>query len=132
MSMFNQLREDFKDDVLNQSVNNNVVYVETDLADDSQRTITLQDATAYTTLGDQLSATVLNEIGDVVNSIGDQVEVNVGDIAANTSNITTNTNNITNLLAGKINIDTSAAAGTIDGDLYAAIVALGWESDVIV
>ena len=33
---------------------------------------------------------------------------------------------------GKISLDTTAAAGTVDGDLYAAIVALGWQSDVIV
>lgn len=31
-----------------------------------------------------------------------------------------------------IPLDTTASAGTIDGDLYSAIVALGWESDVIV
>lgn len=29
-------------------------------------------------------------------------------------------------------LNTSAAAGTVDGDLYAAITALGWESEVIV
>ena len=29
-------------------------------------------------------------------------------------------------------LDTTAASGTTDGDLYAAITALGWESDVIV
>ena len=33
---------------------------------------------------------------------------------------------------GKISLNTAAAAGTTDGDLYAAIVALGWQSDVIV
>lgn len=32
----------------------------------------------------------------------------------------------------KYTLDTSAAAGTTDGDLYAAITALGWESEVIV
>lgn len=32
---------------------------------------------------------------------------------------------------GKISLDTTAAIGTTDGDLYAAIVALGWDSDVI-
>lgn len=32
----------------------------------------------------------------------------------------------------KLELDTTAAAGTTDGDLYAAIVALGWESEVIV
>ena len=33
---------------------------------------------------------------------------------------------------GLLELNTSAAAGTVDGDLYAAIVALGWESEVIV
>lgn len=33
-----------------------------------------------------------------------------------------------NLLLG---LDTTAASGTTDGDLYAAIVALGWQSEVI-
>lgn len=32
---------------------------------------------------------------------------------------------------GRISLDTAAAPGTTDGDLYAAIVALGWQSDVI-
>lgn len=31
----------------------------------------------------------------------------------------------------KLGLDTSAASGTTDGDLYAAIVALGWQSEVI-
>ena len=31
----------------------------------------------------------------------------------------------------KLGLDTTAASGTTDGDLYAAIVALGWESEVI-
>ena len=30
-----------------------------------------------------------------------------------------------------INLDTTAESGTPDGNLYAAIVALGWESEVI-
>lgn len=131
MSLFEDLEENYKDDVLNENVNSNVVYIETDLSDNSQRTITLQDATAYTTLGDQLSASVLNKIGEVVNAIGDQVEFNVTNINANTNRILENTTDITNLKAGKIDLNTSAAAGTIDGELYAAIVALGWESDVI-
>ena len=37
----------------------------------------------------------------------------------------------TNLFSGLVNLDTTAAAGTTDGDLYAAIVALGWQNDVI-
>ena len=31
----------------------------------------------------------------------------------------------------KLELDTTAEAGTTDGDLYAAITALGWESEVI-
>lgn len=31
----------------------------------------------------------------------------------------------------KYTLDTTAASGTTDGDLYAAIVALGWQNDVI-
>ena len=31
----------------------------------------------------------------------------------------------------KCNLNTSAASGTVDGDLYTAITALGWQSDVI-
>lgn len=31
----------------------------------------------------------------------------------------------------KLGLDTTAASGTTDGDLYAAIVALGWQSEVI-
>lgn len=38
---------------------------------------------------------------------------------------------ISNWNNGKLSLDTSAQAGTTDGDLYAAIVALGWDSDVI-
>lgn len=38
---------------------------------------------------------------------------------------------ISNWNEGKLSLDTSAASGTTDGDLYAAIVALGWENDVI-
>lgn len=32
---------------------------------------------------------------------------------------------------GRISLDTTAATGTTDGDLYAALVALGWQNDVI-
>lgn len=38
---------------------------------------------------------------------------------------------ISNWNEGKLSLDTSAASGTTDGDLYSAIVALGWENDVI-
>lgn len=46
--------------------------------------------------------------------------------------IYTNDANIADLLDGLINLNTGAAIGTPDGDLYAAISALGWENDVIV
>lgn len=39
---------------------------------------------------------------------------------------------IDELSNGLLELDTDAVAGTTDGDLYAAITALGWESDVIV
>ena len=42
-----------------------------------------------------------------------------------------NAENVDDLLEGLINLDTTASPGTTDGDLYAAIVALGWASDVI-
>lgn len=38
---------------------------------------------------------------------------------------------ITNLKNGFLPLDTTAATGTVDGDLYAAITALEWEGDVI-
>lgn len=38
---------------------------------------------------------------------------------------------ITNLKNGLLPLDTTAATGTVDGDLYSAITALGWEGDVI-
>lgn len=43
----------------------------------------------------------------------------------------TDITNWDNSYDGKVSLDTSAQAGTTDGDLYAAIVALGWASDVI-
>ena len=43
----------------------------------------------------------------------------------------TDITNWDNSYDGKVSLDTSAQAGTTDGDLYAAIVALGWENDVI-
>lgn len=70
---FTELRTDYKDDELNESVNTNVVFIETDLDSGDTRNISLQDATSYTQMGDQLSASVLNTIGTVVNDIGSHV-----------------------------------------------------------
>lgn len=43
----------------------------------------------------------------------------------------TDITNWDNSYDGKVSLDTSAQTGTTDGDLYAALVALGWENDVI-
>ena len=48
------------------------------------------------------------------------------------SNITTLKNNKVDMTTPLINLDTSAASGTDDAELYDAIVALGWQNDVIV
>lgn len=48
------------------------------------------------------------------------------------SNITTLQNNKVDMTTPLINLDTAAASGTDDAELYDAIVALGWQNDVIV
>lgn len=111
---FTPLKTDYVNDQLNTTVNTNVKYVMTDNGDG---TVSLEDATAYTQQGDSFDASILNNVDATVNAIGTQVTTNTADVA--------------NLLDGKVDINTSASAGTTDGDLYAAIVALGWESDVI-
>lgn len=132
---YTQLKDDYTNDVLNENVNSNVKYI---LTDNGDGTVSLQDATAYTTLGDSLDASVINATNAIVNAIGNQVTQNVADIATNandigahTTAIGANSADIAVLQDGKIDLDTVAAPGTIDGDLYAAIVALGWENDVI-
>lgn len=42
------------------------------------------------------------------------------------------TGNFVDISDALVELNTSAAAGTVDGDLYRAIQALGWESEVIV
>lgn len=111
---FTPLKTDYVNDQLNTTVNTNVKYVMTDNGDG---TVSLEDATAYTQQGDSFDASILNNVDATVNAIGTQVTTNTADVA--------------NLLDGKVDINTSASAGTTDGDLYAAIVALGWENDVI-
>ena len=46
--------------------------------------------------------------------------------------IKTNVSNKVDKSDALLNLDTTQAATTVDGALYAAIVALGWESEVIV
>ena len=125
---YTQLKDDYSNDVLNTVANSNVKYIMTDNGDG---TISLQDATSYTTLGDSLDASVINSTNTVVNAIGNQVTQNVTDIGISASAISTNAADIAVLQEGKINLDTAAAPGTTDGDLYSAITALGWASDVI-
>lgn len=125
---YTQLKDDYTNDVLNENVNSNVKYI---LTDNGDGTVSLQDATAYTTLGDSLDASVINATNTVVNAIGNQVTQNVADITTNANNIGANSADIAVLQDGKIDLDTVASPGTIDGDFYAAIVALGWENDVI-
>ena len=118
------LSTNYADDVIDTNTNPNVVYIMTDLSDSSTKNITLQDATVYTSLGDSLNADVINDTNEAVNSIADKVNVNKGDIDTNAAAIVV-------LQDGKIDLDTTASVGTTDGDLYSAITALGWESDVI-
>lgn len=121
----------YSNDVLDEDSNTNVVYIMTDLADNSTKNITLQDATVYETLGDSLDSTVINNTNEAVNAIADKVEVNRGNIETNATYIANHATAIGLLQDGEIDLDTTAAAGTTDGDLYGAITALGWENDVI-
>lgn len=120
---YTTLKTDYANDVLNDNVNTNVVYVMTDLSDSSTKNITLQDATSYTTLGDSLDASVINGTNTVVNA-------HSTDLTQAKSDITTNATDIGVLQDGKIDLDVYASPGTTDGDLTAALTALGWLSDV--
>ena len=57
--------------------------------------------------------------------------VNGGPPALSAENLNKMEDSIYDSSEGRISLNTSAATGTTDGDLYAAIVALGWQSDVI-
>lgn len=121
----------YSNDVLDEDSNTNVVYIMTDLADNSTKNITLQDATVYETLGDSLDSTVINNTNEAVNAIADKVEVNRGNIETNATYIANHGIAIGLLQDGEIDLDTTQPTGTTDGDLYEAITALGWENDVI-
>ena len=118
---YTTLKTDYANDVLNEAVNTNVKYV---LTDNGDNTISLQDATSYTTLGDSLDASVVNATNTVVNA-------HSTDLTQAKSDITTNATDIGVLQDGKIDLDIYASQGTTDGDLTAALTALGWLSDVI-
>ena len=117
---YTTLKTDYANDVLNENVNTNVKYVMTDNGDN---TISLQDATSYTTLGDSLDASVVNGINTVVNA-------HSTDLTQAKADITTNANDIDVLQAGKIDLDVYAVSG-VDKDLTDALTALGWLSDVV-
>ena len=84
------------------------------------------------------SATQLADLESDVSTLQTDVSEHTTDISGLQSDVSglqtdvsENTTDISNLKEGKLLLDTSAQAGTTDGDLYAAIVALGWDSDVI-
>lgn len=58
--------------------------------------------------------------------------VNEGPPAISAENLNKIEDCLGNVDDGKISLNTAAGSGTTDGDLYAAIVALGWQNDVIV
>ncbi len=57
--------------------------------------------------------------------------VNGGPPALSAENLNKMEDSIYDSSDGRISLDTTAASSTTDGALYAAIVALGWQSDVI-
>ena len=57
--------------------------------------------------------------------------VNGGPPALSAENLNKMEDSIYDSSEGRISLDTTAASSTTDGALYAAIVALGWEDDVI-
>ena len=57
--------------------------------------------------------------------------VNGGPPALSAENLNKMEDSIYDSSEGRISLNTSAASSTTDGALYAAIVALGWEDDVI-
>lgn len=67
-----------------------------------------------------------NQLGEDMANTLDSIIDYLADAVVKDSNGDAKLNNL------KLELDTTAAAGTTDGDLYAAIVALGWESEVIV
>ena len=57
--------------------------------------------------------------------------VNGGPPALSAESLNKMEDSIYNSSEGLISLNTSAASSTTDGALYAAIVALGWQNDVI-
>ena len=57
--------------------------------------------------------------------------VNGGPPALSAENLNKIEDSVYDSSEGRISLDTTAASSTTDGALYAALVALGWEDDVI-
>lgn len=66
-----------------------------------------------------------NQLGEDMANTLDSIIDYLADAVVKDTNGDAKLNNL------KLELDTTAAAGTTDGDLYAAITALGWESEVI-
>ena len=66
-----------------------------------------------------------NQLGEDMANLLDSIIDYLADAVVKDANGDAKVNNL------KLELDTTAAAGTTDGDLYAAIQALGWESEVI-
>ena len=66
-----------------------------------------------------------NQLGEDMANTLDSIIDYLADAVVKDANGDAKVNNL------KLELDTTAQAGTTDGDLYAAITALSWESEVI-
>ena len=101
------------------------LYVRLDLAD-ADAPIQL-----LTTTGNSLPALTQDADVNYTNGVW-EMELATFDVGVSSlSNVAMTYDTIVGAKAGFLNLDITASTGTTDGDLYAAIVALGWDSDVI-
>ena len=101
------------------------LYVRLDLAD-ADNPIQLLTAT-----GNTLPALTQDADVNYTNGVW-EMELATFDVGVSSlSNVAMTYETIVGAKAGFLNLDITASTGTTDGDLYAAIVALGWDSDVI-
>lgn len=77
----------------------------------------------------------MNTLSSLLNWIGNTIGANPSTLTTTSKTVVGAINEVNAkcdiVYDGDINLDTTAQAGTTDGDLYAAITALSWESDVI-
>lgn len=82
--------------------------------------------------GDYSSNQITHGSGTVADALTfDSVPVFGSTKAVQSGGVYTALGNKVDMTTPKYNLDTTAASGTTDGDLYAAITALGWEGSVI-